>query len=81
MVYNISCKNLIDAELLHITFDKVNVFIRVFDETRCLVLFGLEKYDVIYNKIRYLITQKAALHILSTIIKKESKLIHMILCL
>ena len=35
--------------------------IRVFDETRCLVLFGLEKYDAIYNKIRYLITQKSGI--------------------
>ena len=28
-------------------------FIRVNDETRYLVLFGPEKHDVIYNKIRY----------------------------
>ena len=36
-------------------FDKINVFIRVYDGTRHLVLFGIEKYDFVYNRIRYLI--------------------------
>ena len=33
--------------------------IRVYDGTRYLVLFGPEKYDAIYNRIRYLIIQKS----------------------
>ena len=37
--------------------DKVDVFIRVYDGTRYLVLFGREKFDGIYNRIRYLIYQ------------------------
>ena len=53
-IYNISCKTLIGAEPLHIRFNKVDRFIRVYDGTRYLVLFGPEKYDVIYNRIRYL---------------------------
>ena len=36
----------------------MDVFIRVYDATRYLVLFGSEKYDPIYNRIRYLISMK-----------------------
>ena len=39
-------------------FDKVEGFIRVYDGARYLILFGPEKYDAIYNRIRYLISQK-----------------------
>ena len=38
-----------------------NWFIRVYDGTRYLVLFGPEKYDVIYNRIRYMISQKSVI--------------------
>ena len=38
-----------------------NGFIRVYDGTRYLVLFGPEKYDVIYNRIRYMISQKSGI--------------------
>ena len=37
------------------------MFIRINDRTRYLVLFGPEKYDTIYNKIRYLISQKSGI--------------------
>ena len=50
-IYNISYKNLI-AKLLHIRFDKIDGFIRVYDGTRQLVLFGSEKYNFIYIKIK-----------------------------
>ena len=52
-----SYKTLIGVKALHIRFDKVDVF-RVYDETRYLVFSGPEKYDAIYNRIRYLISQK-----------------------
>ena len=45
---------LIGAKPLHIRFDEVDGFIRVSDRTRYLVLFGPEKYDAIYNRIRHL---------------------------
>ena len=45
-------KTLIGAKPLRIRFDKVNEFIRIYDGTRCLVLFGHEKYNFIYNMIR-----------------------------
>ena len=40
-------------------FNKVNGFIRVYDGTRHLVLFGPEKYDAIYNRTRYLANEKS----------------------
>ena len=52
---------LIGAKPLHIRFDKIDGFIRVYDGNRYLVLFGLEKYDAIYNRIRYLINQKSGI--------------------
>ena len=36
---------MIGAKPLSIRFDKMVGFIRVYDGTRCLVLFGAEKYD------------------------------------
>ena len=45
---------MLDAKPLWIIFDKIDGFIRVYDGTRFLVLFGSEKYDFIYNRIRYL---------------------------
>ena len=58
LVYNISYKTMVDAKLLRIRFDKVERFIRVNDRTRYLVFFVPEKYDAIYNRARYLISQK-----------------------
>ena len=55
LIYNISHKTLLGAKPLHIRFDEVDVFIRVYDGTKCLVLLGLEKEDAIYNRIRCLL--------------------------
>ena len=49
---------MIGAKPLCIRFDKIDGFIRVYDGTRYLALFGTEKYDSIYNMIRYLIEVK-----------------------
>ena len=40
-------------------FDRIDGFIRDFDETKYLVLYGLEKYNVIYDRLRYLIRLKS----------------------
>ena len=56
MVYNISYKTLIGAKPMRIKFDKVDGFIRVYDGIRYLVLFGPEKYNAIYSRIRYVIS-------------------------
>ena len=58
-IYNISCKSLIGTKPVHIRCDKVDRFIIVYDVIRFLVLFGPEKHDAIYNRIRYLISQKS----------------------
>ena len=46
---------------IYIRFHKVDVFIRVYDGTRYFVLFGPEKYDAIYNRIRYFLSKKVTL--------------------
>ena len=57
--YNISYKSLNDYKPLRIRVDKIDVFIKVYDRTGYLVLFGSEKYDSIYDRIRYLISVKS----------------------
>ena len=59
LVYDISYKTLIGAKPLRIRPNKVDGFIRVYDETRYLVLLGGEKYDFIYNKTIDLIGAKS----------------------
>ena len=63
LVYDISYKILIDPKPLRIRFFKINKIIRIYDGTRYLTLFGSEKYEAIYNRIRYLISQKKWHHI------------------
>ena len=45
------------SKAFRIMFDKINGFIRTYDGNRYLVLYGLEKYDAIYN--RYKISYKS----------------------
>ena len=52
---------MIVAKLLRIRFDKIDRFLRVFDGTRYLVLFGTDKWDFIYSRIRYLIQGKTGI--------------------
>ena len=59
MICDISYKTLIGPKPLRIKFDKINGFIRTYEGTRYLTLFSSEKYDVIYNRIRYLISLKS----------------------
>ena len=61
LVDDISYKTLIGAKPLYIRFDKVDGFIRAYDGTRYLVLFGPEKYDAFYNRIRHLLSQKSSI--------------------
>ena len=45
----------------HIRFNKIDEFIRVYDGTRYLVLFASEKYDYIFDRIRYIINIKSGI--------------------
>ena len=84
LIYDISYETLIGAKLLRIRFNKIDGFVRVYDGTRYFTLFGSEKYDTIYNRIRYLIEVKSdiiyVLFFFFTIMQK-SKLVLMILYL
>ena len=55
LIYYISYETLIGPQALRIRFDKIDGFIKTYDENKYLVLRGSEKYDAIYNRIRYLI--------------------------
>ena len=46
---------------MRIRFGKIDGFIRIYDGTKYLTLFGSEKYEAIYNRIRYLISQKTGI--------------------
>ena len=46
------------AKPLRIRFDKIDGFIKIYDGTRQLVLFSPERYDPIYDRIRYLVSEK-----------------------
>ena len=61
MICDILYKNLIGAKPQRVRFDKIDGFIGFYNGTRYLVLFGHEKYDAIYNRIRYLISQKSCI--------------------
>ena len=61
LVYNISYKSLINYKPLRTRFDKIDGFIRVYDGTRYFVLFGSEKYDSIYGRVRYLGSVKSGI--------------------
>ena len=81
LICDILYKTLIGAKPLHIRFDKIDGFIGFYNGTRYLVLFDPKKCDTIYNRVRYLTSQKVVLHMLFLIILQELKLIHMIHCL
>ena len=53
--------NTLIDKLLRIRFDIVDGFIRVYDGARYLVLFGAEKHNFIYNRIKYLIGIKSSI--------------------
>ena len=73
LVCNISYKTFIGAKLLRVRFYKIDESIRVYDETRYLVLFWEEKYNFIYNRIRHLIGDKNIRNLISnTNIKVDS---------
>ena len=44
-----------------IKIDKIHGLIRIYDWSRYLTLFGSEKYDAIYDRIRYLISLKSGI--------------------
>ena len=60
---------------MRIRFDKIDRFDGVYDGNRCLVLFGPEKYDVIFNRIRYLVGLKSSITYVNSYIMQKSEMI------
>ena len=60
LIYDISYKTLIGLKPLRIRFDKINGIIGIYDGTRYLTLFGIKKYDAVYDRVRYLISLKSS---------------------
>ena len=58
LVHNNFQECLIAFTTLPTRFDKIDRFIRVYNGNRYLVLLASEKYDFIYNRIRYLLAVK-----------------------
>ena len=82
LIFDILYENLIGAKPLRIRFDKIDGFIRIYDGTRYLRLFGSEKFDAIYNRIGYLTSLKNSItYVFFFIITRKSKLILMIVYL
>ena len=46
---------------MRIRFDQIDGLVRIYDGIIYLTLFGSEKYQAIYNRIRYLISIKSAI--------------------
>ena len=59
MINYISHKTLIASKPLRIRVDKTYGFIKFNNGSKHLVLLGPEKYDVIYKRIRYIISLKS----------------------
>ena len=53
LIYDISYRNFIGSKPLRISFDKIDGTIRIYDRTKYLTLFSINKYDAIYDRIRY----------------------------
>ena len=66
MFYHNSYKTLSDPKLLHIRFNKIDGFSRIYDGTRYVTLFGYERYDYIYNRIMYRIILKSGITYISS---------------
>ena len=72
LIYDIT---LIGSKPLRIRFDKTDGFIKIYDGTRYLILFGSEKYDAIYSRIRYITSLKSSITYIFLTVMQKTKLI------
>ena len=78
-IYDVLYKTLIGAKCLRIMLDKVDGFVRDYNGTKYLVIFGPEKYYAIFNRIRYLIGLKSSIANADSHNYAETKLIQMMI--
>ena len=69
------------TKLTNVSISLNNFKTKVDDFSLYLTLFGSEKYDANFDKIRYLISLKSSIAYIFLTILQKSKLILMILCL
>ena len=80
--FDIPCKTSTGPKPLRIKFDKTNGFIRVRgEEFRHFLLSDDGLFDKMFDKSKYLISEKVVLQLVLIIILEKSKLIHIILYL
>ena len=79
MIDHISYKTLIGAKPLRIIFDKVDGFTGDYGEAKYLVLIYSEKYDAIFDRIRYILGLKSSISYVLLITMQKSRLIQMII--
>ena len=65
MIYDILYQTLSGAKPLRIIFDKVDEFVRSYNGIKYLALFGSEKYNSIFSRIRYLIKYESSISYVS----------------
>ena len=58
------------AKPLRISFDKIDRFIKIYDGTRYLILLSPERYDAIYDRIGYVVSEKSEKVILNIVLIK-----------
>ena len=46
---------------MRIRFDKIDGFIKIYDETKYFTLFGFEIFDTIYDRTRYFLSLKSSI--------------------
>ena len=61
LIYGISYKPFMGAKPLRIWFEKIDGFIKTSDRIRYLILFVLERYNAIHDKINYLMSEKSGI--------------------
>ena len=76
LIYDISHKTFMGSKPLRIMLNQIDVFIKIYNGIRYLVLFDYGWCNKICNRIKYLITKK---QIVLIIILQDSELIHIIL--
>ena len=61
LIYDRWYNTLFGSKSLQIRFDKIDEIIRIYDESRYIILFGKKKYGALYNKITYLVSIKSGI--------------------
>ena len=61
LIYDISYETFMFAKPLRIRFNKIDGFMKIYDGTRHLVLCEFERYNVLNDRIKYLINEKSCI--------------------